>query len=69
MTASTAQDPSCLAPGAEALFTTALVRPATGGRRLSSAELFEQTREIEIEHNGAIYRLRITSMGRLILTK
>ena len=31
--------------------------------------LFKGTREIEIEHNGEVYRLRITRQGKLILNK
>lgn len=37
--------------------------------RISTRELFGGRREIEIEHNGEVYRLRITQRGRLILTK
>jgi len=37
--------------------------------RLSSEQLFAGRREIEIEHTGQVYRLRLTSMGKLILTK
>jgi hemin uptake protein HemP len=39
--------------------------PAT----FTSEELFRGTREIWIEHGGEQYRLRITSRGKLILTK
>lgn len=38
-------------------------------RRLNSTELLDGEREIEIEHAGAVYRLRRTSLGKLILTK
>lgn len=38
-------------------------------RRVLSADLLEGAREIEIEHAGAVYRLRRTSLGKLILTK
>lgn len=38
-------------------------------RRLSSDSLLGGGREVEIEHQGAIYRLKITSLGKLILTK
>ena len=38
-------------------------------RRVASRTLLSGDREIEIEHNGALYRLRQTSMGKLILTK
>ena len=38
-------------------------------QRFSSATLLQGAPEIEIEHNGAVYRLRQTSQGKLILTK
>lgn len=38
-------------------------------RRLSSQALLGNEREIEIEHGGQLYRLRLTSLGKLILTK
>ncbi|HEX7650020.1 MAG TPA: hemin uptake protein HemP [Noviherbaspirillum sp.] len=37
-------------------------------RRLRSADLFKQAREVEIEHHGRIYRLRLTQLNKLILT-
>jgi len=37
--------------------------------RVSSQTLFSGANEIEIEHKGALYRLRQTSLGKLILTK
>ena len=42
---------------------------AVTGRRWRSAELFGAERAIEIEHGAAVYRLRLTSLGKLILTK
>ena len=36
--------------------------------RLSSRELFGSRRELEIEHEGRIYRLRMTQLNKLILT-
>jgi hemin uptake protein HemP len=42
---------------------------APAARRLRSTELFGHLHEIEIEHGQAIYRLRLTSLGKLILTK
>lgn len=36
---------------------------------LSTQELFQGRQEIAIEHAGAIYRLRITRQGKLILNK
>ncbi len=38
-------------------------------RRIDSRELLGAAAEIEIEHAGQIYRLRRTSLGKLILTK
>ncbi|MGV3741144.1 MAG: hemin uptake protein HemP [Burkholderiaceae bacterium] len=36
--------------------------------RIKSQELFKQAREVEIEHEGRIYRLRLTQSNKLILT-
>lgn len=38
-------------------------------RTLDSAELFEGRREVQIRHAGAVYRLKITRQGKLILNK
>lgn len=38
-------------------------------RRLHSQDLLGQDRELEIEHAGQLYRLRLTQLGKLILTK
>lgn len=44
-----------------------------GGEQLpltySTHEIFQGRREVWIEHGSEMYRLRITSRGRLILTK
>jgi hemin uptake protein HemP len=37
--------------------------------RMTSTQLFAGHFEIEINHNGCAYRLRQTSLGKLILTK
>jgi hemin uptake protein HemP len=37
--------------------------------RLSSHEILRGHREVEVEHRGMVYRLRCTSLGKLILTK
>ena len=37
-------------------------------RRVTSSDLFRGGRELEIEHNGRRYQLRITQTGKLILT-
>jgi hemin uptake protein HemP len=40
----------------------------TPPRRISSGELMDGQREVEIEHAGRVYRLRITQLNKLILT-
>jgi hemin uptake protein HemP len=63
--------------------TTAQTPPASGAaapaanracdaaptRRIDSRELLGAAHEVEIDHGGHIYRLRRTSLGKLILTK
>ena len=47
-------------------------RPAPAAlvaRSFSSEELFEGATEIGIVHEGALYRLKITRQGKLILNK
>lgn len=36
--------------------------------RIKSQELFKEAREVEIDHEGRIYRLRLTQLNKLILT-
>jgi hemin uptake protein HemP len=38
-------------------------------QRISSEVLLAGAQEVQIEHRGALYRLRQTSLGKLILTK
>ena len=38
-------------------------------RSLRAADLFGDARELILEHNGQVYRLRITANDKLILTK
>ena len=35
--------------------------------RISSRDLFQHGREVEIDHEGRIYRLRLTQLNKLIL--
>lgn len=45
---------------------------ATGDQRpplVQSAKLFQGHRTVEISHNGELYRLQATRLGKLILTK
>lgn len=43
--------------------------PVAAQRRFDSADLFGDAVEVEIEHQSQVYRLRRTSLGKLILTK
>ncbi|MEM5492395.1 hemin uptake protein HemP [Hoeflea sp. AS16] len=38
-------------------------------RVIDSRALFGERKEIAIEHDGAVYRLKITKQGKLILNK
>jgi hemin uptake protein HemP len=38
-------------------------------RSVSSNELLAGGKSVEITHNGAVYRLQATKLGKLILTK
>jgi len=51
------------APAAETGFSG-----ASAVRRITSENLLQDKREVEIEHGGKIYRLRITQLNKLILT-
>jgi hemin uptake protein HemP len=42
--------------------------PADAVKRLQSRDLFRHGREVEIDHEGRIYRLRLTQLNKLILT-
>lgn len=42
-----------------------MTKPA---KRIKSQELFQQLNEVEIDHEGRIYRLRLTQFNKLILT-
>jgi len=46
-----------------------ITRPVAERQRLNSDTLFGGAREVIIEHAGDEYRLRLTSQGKLILTK
>ena len=53
----------------------AIGRPRRAGPRhlgaapIRSEALFRGAAELQIEHRGSLYRLRQTSLGKLILTK
>ena len=45
------------------------VRPLAPARILNSAQILAGGREVIIDHEGVVYRLRHTKNGKLILTK
>ncbi|HTN65300.1 MAG TPA: hemin uptake protein HemP [Burkholderiaceae bacterium] len=48
--------------------TAPAAKPAVASVRIKSQDLFQQRREVEIDHEGRIYRLRLTQLNKLILT-
>ena len=44
-------------------------RPLPRTLVVSSDQLFAGAVEVQIQHNGSLYRLKQTSLGKLILTK
>lgn len=68
-----ATQPRPLRGQADAL--AALGRPLTPGEAdaagpaLPSSVLLQGRKTVQIEHNGAVYQLRATKFGKLILTK
>ena len=40
-----------------------------GPRQVPSVDLLQGAKSVEIKHNGAVYRLQATKLGKLILTK
>ena len=57
-------------PGLGSDDTTTLVAGpvAKPAKRIKSQDLFQQVNEVEIDHEGRIYRLRLTQLNKLILT-
>ena len=60
--------PPALPPAIAARPVAATAQAAKPVKRISSASLMEGGRELEIEHAGRVYRLRITQLNKLILT-
>lgn len=63
--AEAAQGESSRKAGSAALAPEASTRPVA---QIKSHELFRRMREVEIDHEGRIYRLRLTRQNKLILT-
>lgn len=45
------------------------LHPSQPVKTLESGEIFSGAREVAINHAGALYRLKITRQGKLILNK
>ena len=50
-------------------FVTGAPARAANVRSITSEQLFAHFPEVQIAHGDAVYRLRQTSLGKLILTK
>jgi hemin uptake protein HemP len=57
------------APAAANSARTAAREVPVVGNRIESGDLFRETKEITIGHGGDVYRLRLTALNKLILTK
>ena len=53
----------------ERRFVMAAPARAANVRSITSEQLFAEFPEVQIAHGDAVYRLRQTSLGKLILTK
>ena len=66
MTTRAATSPDACRSGTEPVDTTP---PEPSGGPVPSHRLLQGRRAIEISHNGEVYRLQATKLGKLILTK
>jgi len=57
------------APAADDAAPAPAVPPLARAEPLASDQLFQGRRMVEIAHNGEVYRLQATRLGKLILTK
>ena len=67
--ASTASTASHLPRPAAQPQPDAAAASATAATPMPSDQLLQGRKAIEISHNGAVYRLQATKLGKLILTK
>ena len=44
-------------------------QPSSGAQAVDSFDLLQGHKSVTIAHNGAVYRLQATRLGKLILTK
>ncbi|AVS74068.1 hemin uptake protein HemP [Paracidovorax cattleyae] len=57
------------APGIADRQSDAHGRPSSSAPAVDSSELLKGQKTVAIFHNGSIYRLQATKLGKLILTK
>jgi hemin uptake protein HemP len=57
------------APGQDRAPSSQAAGAIQAAEPLDSAKLLRGSRSVEIRHNGAVYRLQETRLGKLILTK
>ena len=53
----------------ESLHSAASTAAPVTRPRVASNDILRGSAEVEIDHRGTLYRLRVTSLGKLILTK
>jgi hemin uptake protein HemP len=53
----------------ESMRTAASPAVSASRPRVASTDILRGSAEVEIDHRGTLYRLRVTSLGKLILTK
>jgi hemin uptake protein HemP len=66
---SSAQTPAIHASEAAAVAPANAAVARSHVQAVQSEELLQGKKAVEISHNGAIYRLQATRLGKLILTK
>jgi len=73
MTTAAPPDPSCHRPVSKACAPLAELAGGNSATEASSAVLSENLlrgqKSVAIQHNGLVYRLQATKLGKLILTK
>jgi hemin uptake protein HemP len=62
-------EPPTPTPTSDRPDTPAPDQAADGRRRIHSDSLLQGDKQIEICHQGEVYRLQLTRLGKLILTK
>jgi hemin uptake protein HemP len=61
--------PFTAAPGPDESMRPAASPAGSARPRVASTDILRGNAEVEIDHRGTLYRLRVTSLGKLILTK